>query len=133
LVKGENENKIFPKMAVNDDHLALIRRAMFCTVNDDGGTAFTARFVHNGARMAGKTGTTQVRSVSAAERDAGMLSQDALPWHLRNHALFVGFAPADDPRYAVAVVVEHGASGSGAAAPLARDIIKKALQLGVSA
>jgi penicillin-binding protein 2 len=131
IIKGEFEEKVFPKMEISEAHMALMRRGMFKTVNDDNGTGHTARFVHRGARMSGKTGTTQVRSVSAAERAEGVIAQSDLPWHLRNHALFVGYAPADKPRYAVSVLVEHGASGSGAAAPLARDIMRKTLELGV--
>jgi len=133
VIKGEHENKIAPKITVNETHLGMIRRGMFRTVNDEGGTGQTARFVLNGARMSGKTGTTQVRSLSASEHADGRIAQSDLPWHLRNHALFVGYAPSDNPRYAVAVLVEHGASGSGAAAPLARDIMKKTLELGVGA
>ena len=54
---------------------------------------------------------------------------EGLPWHLRNHALFVAFAPVDDPEYAIAVVVEHGEGGSKAAAPIARDIMDKLFEL----
>jgi penicillin-binding protein 2 len=77
--------------------------------------------------MAGKTGTSQVRNISKAERESGVISNDDLPWDRRDHALFVGFAPYDAPRYAVAVVVEHGGGGSTAAAPIARDVILRAL------
>jgi len=70
-------------------------------------------------RMAGKTGTAQVRSVVVKNAD--------VPWEKRDHALFVNFAPYDNPRYAVAVVVEHGGGGSKAAAPIARDITLQAL------
>ena len=73
--------------------------------------------------MAGKTGTSQVRNITAAERARGVMSNDQLPWNRRDHALFVGFAPYDDPRYAVSVVVEHGGGGSTAAAPIARDVL----------
>jgi penicillin-binding protein 2 len=73
--------------------------------------------------MAGKTGSSQVFSITAAERAAGVRSQDELPWNRRDHALFVAFAPFDTPRYAVTVVVEHGGGGSTAAAPIARDIM----------
>ena len=65
--------------------------------------------------MAGKTGTTQVRRITMKERQTRLLKQEELPWHLRNHALFVGYAPHDNPRYAVVVLVEHGRGGSVAA------------------
>jgi penicillin-binding protein 2 len=77
--------------------------------------------------FAGKTGTSQVRNISKAEREAGVISNEDLPWNRRDHALFVGFAPYDAPRYAVSVVVEHGGGGSTAAAPIARDVILRAL------
>ena len=129
IVKSEFE-RVFPeRIAVNDLHLELVRRGMFSVVNGEGGTGSTARFNHNGATMSGKTGTTQVRSVSAAERARGVISQSALPWELRNHALFVGYAPSDKPKYAVSVLVEHGASGSGAAAPIARDLMRKTIEI----
>lgn len=76
-----------------------------------------------GLEMGGKTGTAQVKRISKAERASGVRRQEDLPWHLRHHALFVGYAPVADPRYACAVIVDHGGSGSGAAAPIARDIM----------
>lgn len=81
--------------------------------------------------MGGKTGTTQVRRISLKERKSGILKDSALPWRLRNHALFVGYAPHDNPKYVVAVVVEHGSSGSGVAAPIASKILKTAVELGI--
>ena len=81
--------------------------------------------------MGGKTGTTQVRRISMKERSSGILRDEQLPWRLRNHALFIGFTPVDNPRYAVAVIVEHGSSGSGVAAPIAGKILQKALQLDI--
>jgi penicillin-binding protein 2 len=77
--------------------------------------------------MAGKTGTSQVRNITAAERAAGVIRNEDLPWERRDHALYVCFAPYDKPKYAVAVVVEHGGGGSKAAAPIARDVMLQAL------
>jgi penicillin-binding protein 2 len=77
--------------------------------------------------MAGKSGTSQVRNISAAERETGVVGNNDLPWKQRDHALFVAFAPVEAPRYAVAVVVEHGGGGSGVAAPIARDILLRVL------
>jgi penicillin-binding protein 2 len=82
-------------------------------------------------QMCGKTGTAQVRNISAAERETGVVKNDKLPWEQRDHALFVGFATAEAPRYAVAVVVEHGGGGSAVAAPVARDALLAALTGGV--
>ena len=77
--------------------------------------------------MAGKTGTSQVRIITAAERAAGVTANEQLPWNRRDHALFVCYAPYDNPKYAVAQIVEHGGGGSAVAAPIARDILLYAL------
>ena len=81
--------------------------------------------------MAGKTGTSQVRNITAAERARGVISNEQLPWARRDHALFVCYAPFEAPRYAVSVVVEHGGGGSAVAAPIARDILLFALAGGL--
>jgi penicillin-binding protein 2 len=73
--------------------------------------------------LAGKTGTSQVRRITMAERARGVIKNDQLPWNRRDHALFVAFAPVHAPRYACSVVVEHGGGGSAVAAPIARDIL----------
>ena len=78
--------------------------------------------------MAGKTGTAQVRYISQAERAVGVIDNADLPRHLRDHALFVGYAPYDAPKYAISVIVEHGGGGSRAAAPVARDIMAEAIK-----
>ena len=77
--------------------------------------------------MAGKTGTSQVRNITAAERARGVTRNEDLPWNRRDHGLFVNFAPYDNPRIAVATIVEHGGGGSSAAAPIARDVTLQAL------
>ena len=114
-------------LKLNQNNLAKMREAMFAVVNDRGGTANGSRIVASEMRMAGKTGTSQVRNISATERRSGVVRNQDLPWERRDHALFVDFAPADNPKYAVAVVVEHGGGGSTAAAPIARDITLQAL------
>jgi penicillin-binding protein 2 len=96
-------------------------------VSNDGGTAVRSRIHDPENAIAGKTGTSQVRRITAAERAGGVRRTEQLPWHLRNHALFVAYAPYAAPRYAVATVVEHGGGGSAAAAPVARDIMIRAL------
>ena len=87
-------------------------------------TAFRSRILEAGFEMGGKTGSAQVRRLSAAERDNNVRRKDAeIPWRERDHALFISFAPIQAPRYACAVVVEHGMGGSRTAAPLTRDIL----------
>ena len=76
--------------------------------------------------MAGKTGTSQVRRISKHERETRVLKNEERNWRDRDHALFVGYAPIGNPRYAVAVIVEHGGGGSKVAAPVARDILLEA-------
>lgn len=113
----------WPKMRISDDYLRMVRRGMELVMTGQDGTARGAAIHTEGQEMAGKTGTAQVRRITMAERRAGLLSQEEIIWKHRHHALFVGYAPMDNPVYAVSVVVEHGASGSGAAAPVARDIL----------
>ena len=117
-------------LGMNENHLRRIRASMFDVVNSNRGTAYGKRIVTEGMEMAGKTGTSQVRRITAEERARGVTSNADLPWERRDHALFVDFAPYDNPRYAVAVVVEHGGGGSTAAAPIGRDITLQALYEG---
>ena len=93
--------------------------------NSPRGTAYRARIKDQGMELAGKTGTSQVRRISKYERETRVLKNHERPWRERDHALFVGFAPVHAPRYAIAVVVEHGGGGSRAAAPVARDILRE--------
>jgi penicillin-binding protein 2 len=109
-------------LGINPEHLAFVREAMSGVVNG-GGTAAKARMTVKGVRMAGKTGTAQVRRITMAERKRGVRSNASLPWKFRDHALFIGFAPDDNPRYAAACIIEHGGWGAGAAAPVVRDAL----------
>ena len=93
---------------------------MDAVMNEPGGTAAGSRINVPGLEYAGKTGTAQVRRITAAERASGIRTGDALPWHLRDHGLFVAFAPVINPRYACSVVLEHGIGGARYAAPIAR-------------
>lgn len=104
-------------------HISLVQEAMAAVVNEGIGTAYASRITTPGMEMAGKTGTAQVRRISESEREEGVTANDALPWKERDHALFAGFAPVDAPKFAIAVVLEHGGSGGHAAAPIARDIM----------
>lgn len=114
-------------MGLKENNLRKVRKGMFSVSNSRRGTAYRSRIVAEAMLMAGKTGTSQVFSITAAERAAGIRKQEDLPWNRRDHALFVCYAPFDNPKYAVSVVVEHGGGGSKAAAPVARDILLQAL------
>ncbi|MEO0747032.1 MAG: penicillin-binding protein 2, partial [Pseudomonadota bacterium] len=124
------QNKTAGSLELNENHLRAVRRAMFDVSNNRRGTAYASRVISDEHRIAGKTGTSQVRNITAAERAAGVSKNEDLPRERRDHALFVNFAPYDDPKVAVAVIVEHGGSGSAAAAPIARDITLQALYKG---
>jgi penicillin-binding protein 2 len=110
-------------LPIDPQHLSLIRSAMYTVVNSAGGTAYGARLKEGSFSMAGKTGTAQVRRITMEERSGGVRKNEELPWHLRDHALFVAYAPAEAPKYAISVIVEHGGSGSKVAAPIARDVL----------
>jgi len=108
---------------IPEAHMRVVHTGMNLVTNNPRGTAYRARIEQEGWEMAGKTGTSQVRRITLAERQAGITKNEDLPWRRRDHALFVAFAPVHAPRYACAVVVEHGGGGSKAAAPIARDIL----------
>lgn len=127
-VSDKEKNKI-KKIDVSPANLELVKEGMYAVVNKPGGTAWRSQFDYHGERMGGKTGTTQVRRITMKERREGIKKESELPWRLRNHALFVGYAPHDNPKYAVAVLVEHGGGGSSVAAPLAGKILKEAVML----
>lgn len=112
-----------PNLPFSVEHLDLVRAGMAAVANDVTGTAYRNSQLGLGPiQMAGKTGTAQSRSYRGGTRD-----NKAVAWSLRDHGWYVAFAPVDKPRYAICVLVQHGSSGSGAAAPKARDIMRVAL------
>jgi len=110
-----------PPLDIAPEHLATVRQGMSDVVNG-AGTARVARLAVDGVAMAGKTGSAQVRNISKADRRAGRTKSELQPWKYRDHGLFVAFAPADAPRYAISVVLEHGNHGA-AAGVIARDVM----------
>lgn len=115
-----------PPLDVDPQHLAAIRQALFEVVNTPAGTAYSARLTLPNVQMAGKTGTAQVHNNSAAEK-AKDFDDMTMAWENRPNAWFVAYAPYDNPRYAVAVLVEHGNFGAQTAAPIAHDLITYAI------
>lgn len=107
----------FSSIDYADTHLELVRAAMLAVVNDTGGTGANAYLGPGRPSIAGKTGTSQVSRASSET------AQSALPWGQRDHALFVAYTPAENPRFAAAAIVEHGGSGGATAAPLVRDVL----------
>lgn len=114
-----------PYMGLQERTLQLVRDGLRGVVHEPGGTSYSLGGLGiDGVEMAGKTGTAQVYSISAEEREAGVRDQEDLPWRLRDHGLFMCYAPADNPKYACVVVVEHGGGSSAATRP-ARDILRR--------
>ncbi|MGR3659678.1 MAG: penicillin-binding protein 2 [Paracoccaceae bacterium] len=127
----ETEIKGGEPLDIAPEHLAIVRGGMIAVSNSGRGTAYRSRIAEKEYQMAGKTGTSQVRNITTAERARGVTRNRDLPWERRDHALFVSFAPHANPRIACCVVVEHGGGGSVAAAPIARDIVLQALYGGL--
>jgi penicillin-binding protein 2 len=117
-----------PDIKISAEVRRLVMNGMNAVSNTQRGTAYRARIKEPGFELAGKTGTAQVKRISKHERDTRVLKNKERLWKNRDHALFVAFAPVEKPRYAIAVVVEHGGVGSTVAAPIARDIMHETLK-----
>jgi penicillin-binding protein 2 len=115
----DRELPAFEDMGLDPAHVAVVHGGMDAVTNQ-GGTGARSRIDVEGFDMAGKTGTAQVRRLTAELRGR---NSDLIPWKFRDHGLFIAFAPVKEPRYAIAVVVEHGGGGSKAAAPIAKDVM----------
>ena len=130
--------KVKPRLLLDDEightgfididptHLEVIIEGMNRVTNHPRGTAYGSGIREPGYEYGGKTGTAQVRRITVRGQD-----QNKIPWKFRHHGLFVGFAPADAPRFACGILIEHGGGGSSAAAPVARDIMRKVQELGL--
>lgn len=129
LVKKRTEIPSKKLLGLKPAHLKIIQTGMGLVMNEEGGTGYASRFNLNGQKMAGKTASTQVRRITLKEREEGIKSQDELDWEHRDHGIFVGFAPLNKPKYAIAVVIEHGGGGARSAAPIASKILKEAIRL----
>lgn len=123
-VSRENSAPAFEPLGLESSLLDLNRTALYEVVNGERGTARGSRIKEPYMLFAGKTGTSQVRKITRRG-----VKQETLPWKHRHHALFVGYAPADNPQYAVSVIVEHGGGGASAAAPIASDVLRKVQEL----
>ena len=110
----------------NQENINFIKDAMFASSNEPGGTSYRSKFTDDKYIFAGKTGSSQIKKFTDAQREAETKQED-IEYKNRDHALFIAFAPYKDPQYAISVVVEHGGSGSSSAAPVAKKIIKKVL------
>lgn len=118
----------FKPLDISPAALRIVRKGMFEVMHGGLGTARAHNLPSRFGGMAGKTGTVQVKRITKEQREAGVTKNIERPWKERDHALFVGYAPVKNPRYAVAVVVEHGGSGSSMAAPIARATLQRVFE-----
>jgi len=119
-------NSGLEKLYRNQENIKLVLDALYGATNEPMGTSYRSRFTKPEYIYAGKTGTSQIRTITEEERKLKLKNKD-LPYEKRDHALFIAFAPYKNPRYAISVVIEHGGTGSSTAAPIARKVIKKVL------
>ena len=121
-----SNSREFENLNINNKNLEFIKSSMFSVVNDRTGTAFNSK-LSGYYKMAGKTGTSQVRRISLEEREDGVIKNEQLNYKLRDHSIFTCFAPFDKPKYSLSVIAEHMGSGSKVAAPIAKRIMELAL------
>ena len=119
-----DSDKEYSKLYRNQENIKFVLDALYGATNEPMGTSYRSRLTKSEYIYAGKTGTSQIRRITAEERELKLKQKD-LPYERRDHALFVAFAPYKNPRYSISVLVEHGGSGSKAAAPIASKLIKK--------
>ena len=118
----------FGDLPFSQEHINIVRTGMQAVANDVGGTAYKQSQLNLGdIKMAGKTGSAQVHGYGNTGSGRAGRDTSHMAWKVRDHGLFVAFAPYDDPRYAISVIVEHGLHGASAAAPRAAEIMKVAL------
>jgi len=120
-----NEHQL-KKLYKNQENIKFVLDALYGATNEPMGTSYRSRLTQKGYVYAGKTGTSQIRRITAEERELKLKNID-LPYEKRDHALFTAFAPYKNPRYAITIIIEHGGAGSSGAAPIAKKIIKKVL------
>ena len=123
LVKNLNLQPLFD----DKKNIDIVKDAMFASSNEPGGTSYRHRMENPKFTFAGKTGSSQIKRFTEAQREAEVKQTD-LNYKDRDHALFIAFAPYENPKYAISVVIEHGGSGGSAAAPIAKKVIKKVLE-----
>jgi penicillin-binding protein 2 len=122
-IKGQNLLDINTKLVKNPKNLRIVQEAMFSSTNEIRGTSYRSRIDDKKYQFAGKTGTAQVKRISKRERELD-LKIEQIPYNDRDHALYIAYGPYVNPRYALSIIVEHGGSGSKAAAPIAKELFK---------
>jgi len=119
FINKEKHERLFK----NSKNIKLVRDAMFASTNEVRGTSYSSRIEDPKYQFAGKTGTSQVKRITKADRELDLKTLD-IPYNERDHALYIAFGPYKNPRYALSIVIEHGGSGSSAAAPIAKKLFK---------
>jgi len=128
-IKGASEllgfidKKEHERLFKNAKNIKLVREAMFASTNELRGTSYSSRIKDPKYQFAGKTGTSQVKRITEAARELDLKTSE-IPYDERDHALYIAFGPYKKPRYALSIVIEHGGSGSSAAAPIAKKLFK---------
>mgnify|MGYP003964711133 FL=1 len=122
FIKSINEDQ-YTQLFDKKENIELIRNSMFASTNEIRGTSYSSRIEDPKYQFAGKTGTSQVKRITEAERELDLATKD-IDYKNRDHALFIAFGPFKNPRYALSIVIEHGGSGSSVAAPLAKELFK---------
>ena len=120
---GFSDKKEYKRLFKNAKNIKLVREAMFASTNEVRGTSYSSRIEDPKYQFAGKTGTSQVKRITKADRELDLKTLD-IPYNERDHALYIAFGPYKNPRYALSIVIEHGGSGSSAAAPIAKKLFK---------
>ena len=128
IFNEKNENMfVLKKLYRNQENIKFVLDALYGATNEPMGTSYRSRHTKENYIYAGKTGTSQIRTITPEERELKLKQKD-LPYERRDHALFTAFAPYKNPRYAISIVIEHGGAGSSGAAPIAKKVIKKVLE-----
>ena len=120
---GFLDKKEYEPLFKNAKNIKLIREAMFASTNESRGTSYKSRIEDPKYQFAGKTGTSQVKRITEKDRELNLKTFE-IPYNERDHALYIAFGPYKNPRYALSIVIEHGGSGSSAAAPIAKKLFK---------
>ena len=124
IINDQNSNKDIKvkNLEKYKSAIKIVKKSMFKVVNENKGTAFKSKSEE--VVFSGKTGTSQVRRITVAERESEDFRKKEVEWNKRDHALFVGYMPYDNPNYSISVVIEHGGSGASSAAPIAKQIFQ---------
>jgi len=126
IVDNKKQNLVsesFEPLFKDQKNIKLIQETMFSSVNEVRGTSYSSRISDPKYQFAGKTGTAQVKRITKLDRELDLDTAE-IPYEERDHALYIAFGPYKSPQYAMSIIVEHGGSGSSAAAPMAKELFK---------